>query len=115
MELLTLSHYPTVIADVQRQILTQEQRIRQLKYQLAEFDMKIEQAIADNPKLRNDQLRDAKRKEWKNSQKYLDIVTHKEEAEDQRQALKIQLEQLKAQFEVEKLLIRERVAALENC
>lgn len=115
MELLTLSDYPTAIADVQRQILTQEQRVRQLKYQLAEFDMKIEQAIADNPRLKNDQLRDAKRKEWKNAQKYLDIVTYKEEAEDQRQALKIQLEQLKAQFEVEKLLLQERVAALENC
>jgi predicted nucleic acid-binding Zn-ribbon protein len=115
MEPLSLSQYPNAIAEVQRQILAQEQRIRQLKYQLADFDLKIEQAIADNPKLRNDQLRDAKRKEWKNAQKYLDIVTHKEEAEDQRQALKIQLEQLKAQFEVEKLLIRERVAALENC
>lgn len=115
MEPLPLSQYPNAIAEVQKQILTQEQRIRQLKYQLADFDLKIEQAIAGNTKLRNEQLRDAKRQEWKNAQKYLDIVIQKEEAEDQLKTLKIQLEQLKAQFDVEKLLLRERVASMEKC
>lgn len=114
MEPLPLSQYPNAIAEVQKQILAQEQRIRQLKYQLTDFDLKIEQAIADNTKLRNEQLRDAKRREWKNAQKYLDIVIQKEEAEDQLKTLKIQLEQLKAQFDVEKLLLRERVASMEK-
>jgi hypothetical protein len=114
-EPLPLSQYPTAIADVQKQILVQEQRIRQLKYQLVEFDLKIEQAIADDPQLKNEQLRDAKRLGWKNAQKYRDIVAQKEEAEDQLKTLKIQLEQLKAYFEVEKLLLRERIASMEKC
>lgn len=110
MELSPISQYPTAIAEVQRKLLAQDQRIRQLKYQLAEFDLKIEQAIADDPKLKNEQLRDAKRRGWKNAQKYRDIIAQQEEAEDQRQTLKIQLDQLKAEFEVEKLLLRERIA-----
>jgi len=114
-EPLPLSQYPTAIADVQKQILVQEQRIRQLKYQLVEFDLKIEQAIADDPQLKNEQLRDTKRLGWKNAQKYRDIVSQKEEAEDQLKTLKIQLEQLRAYFEVEKLLLRERIASMEKC
>lgn len=114
MEPLPLSQYPIVIAEVQKQLLAQEQHIRQLKYQLTDFDLKIEQAIADNPRLKNEQLRDAKRREWKNAQKYLNIVIQKEEAEDQLKTLKIQLEQLKAQFDVEKLLLRERLASMET-
>lgn len=114
MEPLPLSQYPTAIAEVQRQILSQEQRIRQLKYQRAEFDLKIEQAIADDPQLRNEQLRDAKRRGWKNAQKYRELVAQDEEAGDRLKMLKIQLEQLKAQFEVEKLLLRERIASMEK-
>jgi len=34
--------------------------------------------------------------------------------EDQLKMLKIQLEQLKAYFEVEKLLLRERIASMEK-
>ncbi len=114
MEPLPLSQYPTAIAEVQRQILSQEQRIRQLKYQRAEFDLKIEQAIADDPQLKNEQLRDAKRRGWKNAQKYRDLVAQEEEAGDRLKMLKIQLEQLKAQFEVEKLLLQERIASREK-
>lgn len=114
MEPLPLSQYPTAIAEVQRQILSQEQRIRLLKYQRAEFDLKIEQAIADDPQLRNEQLRDAKRRGWKNAQKYRDLVAQEEEAGDRLKMLKIQLEQLKAQFEVEKLLLQERIASREK-
>lgn len=114
MEPLPLSQYPTAIAEVQRQILSQEQRIRLLKYQRAEFDLKIEQAIADDPQLRNEQLRDAKRRGWKNAQKYRNLVAQEEEAGDRLKMLKIQLEQLKAQFEVEKLLLQERIASREK-
>ena len=114
MEPLPLSQYPNVIAEVQKKILAQEQQIRQLKYQLVEFDLKIEQAIADDPNLRNEQLRDAKRRGWKNAQKYKDIVNQKEEAEDQLKTLKIQLELLKAQFDVEKLLLQERIASMSK-
>ena len=114
MEPLPLSQYPNTIAGVQKQLLAQNQRIRQLKYHLADFNLKIEQAIADDPQLKNEQLRDAKRQGWKNAQKYRHIVAQQEEAEDQHQALKIQLQQLQSQFEVEKLLLRERIAFIEK-
>lgn len=96
-------------------VFVQEQQIRETKYKLVDFDLKIEQAIAENSRLRNEQLRDAKRREWKNAEKYRIVVNQKEEAEDRLKILKIQLEQIKAQFEVEKLLLRERIASMEKC
>lgn len=92
METLSFSDYPTAIAEVQTQILVQEQQIRETKYKLVDFDLKIEQAIAENSKLRNEQLRDAKRREWKNAEKYRIVINQKEEAEDRLKILKIQLE-----------------------
>ncbi len=105
---MDIQQFPAAIAQLQRQILQTDQSIRSCQQQLAEFDLKIEQALAEDP-VPDEQTRKLKRLSWQQAEKYRTVVQKLTATQDQRQELVIQLEQLRNQFEVEKLLRQERL------
>lgn len=107
---MDIQQYPAAIAQLQRQVLQADQAIRDLKQQLAEFDFKIEQALAEDPELQDEQIRKVKRLSWQHADKYRNVMSQLSAAELQHQELGIQLEQLRNQFEVEKLLRQEKLS-----
>lgn len=110
---MKLNEYPIQIANLQRQLLAQEQQVRRLKDTLATFDREIEGTIAFDPDLKNDAQRKAKRAELMATEDYQGLLLDLRSAQDTQAELEIDLEFLRSQFSVAKLEQREAIVSME--
>jgi hypothetical protein len=108
-----LRTYPKGIAKVQLQILRLDRRTRKAQQQLDGFTADIEQAIANDPDLKNDQQRKAKRLELMQDSKYSTLAEALAEASERRTRLEINLQLQRNEFAVRKLEYRDYIASKE--
>lgn len=109
-----LQEYPGAIAQLQYQLLNINQLIEKLELDVNRICNQIETQIAFDPELKNDQQRKAKKTElirqsgdYESSYRSLAKETFK------RSQVEIQLEQLKSEFSVLRLIKREAIAKME--
>jgi multidrug resistance efflux pump len=111
---MDFADYPLAIAKLERQLLRTSQAMRRSQADLEKLQMTIEQAIAADLDLKDEQQRKARRLElitgndFQNAQQVLQ--THS----DRRAELDIELQLLRNQFTVAKLEKREAIAQAEN-
>jgi hypothetical protein len=108
-----LLKYPQEIAQVQRCILRLDRRARKVRQALDRKTAQIEQAIAVDPDLKNDQQRKAKRFELSEADDYRVLVETVTDYQDRRMQLEIQLQLLRDEFSVLKLQYRDAIASKE--
>lgn len=108
-----LKEYPSKIAEVEILILNLDRQVNIYKEQLSFMDADIENAIASNKELKNEQQRKTKRLELKQEPDYLQAKAALTEAVEKRDKEVIQLNLLRNQFSVAKLEERKAIANLE--
>lgn len=108
-----LIQYPKDIAQIQSRILRLDRRIRKAQKQLDQLTADIELAIANNPDLKNDQQRRAKRLELMQAPEFVVLADAVAEGTDRRTRLEIQLGLLRNEFSVLKLQFRDHIASKE--
>ncbi|MDX2242360.1 MAG: hypothetical protein NW224_16875 [Leptolyngbyaceae cyanobacterium bins.302] len=108
-----LRTYPSAIAKVQTQILRLDGKIRKAQQELDGYTTDIEQAIATDPDLKNDQQRKAKRLELMRDSKYVVLADALADAVDRRTRLEIELQRHRNEFSVRKLEYRDHIASKE--
>jgi hypothetical protein len=109
----SLLKYPQEIAQVHRCILRLDRRARKVRQALDRKTAQIEQAIAVDPDLKNDQQRKAKRFELSEADDYRVLVETVADYQDRRTQLEIQLQLLRDEFSVLKLQYRDAIASKE--
>jgi hypothetical protein len=110
---MKLKEYPTAIAKAANQTRRLEGDIWDARNELAELDYQIEGVITNDPDLKNDQQRKAKRLELQQSDASLTARQTLRRSEANLNAAQIQLTLLRDLFRVEILESRERIARLE--
>jgi regulator of replication initiation timing len=110
---LLLSEFPQQLADLAQQLHEADKVIRQRQQQLDTLTAEIEQAIAGDRDLKNEQQRKAKRLELTTSTAYQQAQAALQTAQDERHQLHIQYRLIADRFTVAKLITRERIASLE--
>ncbi|MGK7949598.1 MAG: hypothetical protein AB4368_12585 [Xenococcaceae cyanobacterium] len=108
-----LKEYPSKIAEVEILILNLDRQVNIYKEQLSFMDADIENAIASNKELKNEQQRKTKRLELKQEPDYLQAKAALAEAVEKRAQEVIQLNLLRNQFSVAKLEERKAIASFE--
>lgn len=111
---MQLKDYPTAIAQAAKTTQRLEANVWDAKNALAALDWQIEQAIAHDPDLKNDQQRRARRLEQQNTASYLKAREAVRKAEAKLEAAQIELTYLRDTFRIEILETRERIARLES-
>lgn len=111
---MQLKDYPAAIASAAKTTQYLEANVWGAKNALAALDWQIEQAIAHDPNLKNDQQRKAQRLEQQNTASYLKARENVWEAEAKLEAAQIELTYLRDTFRLEILEARERIARLER-
>ncbi len=108
-----LKQYPKAIASVEEKLLKLNQEIA-IQNQLISFlDADLEQEIASNKELKNEQQRKTKRLELRQEPDYLQFLAALAEATEKRDRAIIQLNLLRNQFSVAKLEMRQAIAQME--
>lgn len=107
---MKLNEYPQQIYQQQLKIHHWEQQIEIHTEQLMFMDADIENAIALDKDLKNDQQRKAKRLEMQQHPDYLQIKTQLKEAKEKRILESIYLDLMCNQFSVLKLEERRKIA-----
>jgi multidrug resistance efflux pump len=110
---MNLADYPLAIAKLERRLLRTSKSIRRCQSHLEQLHTAIEQAIAADLDLKNEQQRKAKRLELLNGNDYLSAQRILQTYSDSRASLEINLSLLRNQFTVAKLEIRQAVAQAE--
>ncbi|QSJ14153.1 hypothetical protein JYQ62_19640 [Nostoc sp. UHCC 0702] len=111
---LHLHEYPGAIANLQVQLLKLDQSVEQISQRVKHVCDQFELQTAFDPELKNEQQRKAKKAELiRQSGDYEQLNHVLGEETYRRDILCIQLEQLKSEFSVAKLLKRETVARVE--
>ena len=110
---MKLSEYPIAIFNSQSALINADSAVQKARDIVAACDAEIEQAIAFDPELKNEQQRKAKRHELISEDIYQAALMDQRRAEQERDRLRIELEFLKNQFSVAKLELRLRTAELE--
>jgi uncharacterized phage infection (PIP) family protein YhgE len=110
---LLLSEFPQQLADLAQQLHEADKVIRQQQHQLDTLTAEIEQAIASDHDLKNEQQRKAKRLELTTRTAYQQAQAALQTAQDERHQLHIQYRLIADRFTVAKLITRERIASLE--
>lgn len=111
---MKLSDYPNAIAEVQRQLLQVQQRLRTAKETVIFCLSTLDRAIAFSTELKNDAQRKAKRTELMESDSdYIEAQQALQRLEDLQAELEIELGLLRNQFSVLKLERREAIAQIE--
>lgn len=108
-----LRAYPQAIAKVQQQILRLDAKICKAQQQLDQLTAVIEQTIANDPELKNDQQRKAKRLELMHNPEYTVLVDALAEATERKTRLEIELQLQRNEFSVRKLEYRDYIASKE--
>jgi hypothetical protein len=108
-----LINYPKDIADVQKCIVRLDRRIRKAQRLLDTRNYEIEQAIADDTDLKNDQQRRAKRLAHTQDPEYIALSEAVADATDRKTRLEIQLGQLRNEFSILKLQYRDEIVSKE--
>jgi len=108
-----LRDYPSTIAKIQLQILRLDRKIRTAQQDLDGYTADIEQAIATDPELKNDQQRKAKRLELMRDTKYTMLVNALADGIERRTRLEIELQLQRSEFSVRKLEYRDHIASKE--
>jgi uncharacterized protein YxjI len=113
-ETMKLTEYPTAIADLQKEMLKLDQKLRTLRESVAFCLNSIDRQIAFNQDLKNDSQRKAKRAELMETDgDYIEASLQLKNAEDIRAELEIDLQLLRNTFSLLKLERREAIAAME--
>src|SRR5579883_3012433 len=108
---LELRDYPELIAEKELALLRLDRQITRDKNALESAINEIEREIAFDEELRNDHQRRAKKHEMLTSQAWYEELTARiAETEGEIRRMSIELNLLRNQFSLEKLLLRERVA-----
>jgi len=111
---MELKDYPGAIAYIQTQILDLNQEIEQISQSLNRICNQFELQVAFDPELKNDSQRKAKKAELIASSGDYEYLSKDLAARIYgRDRAQIQLEQLKNEFTILKLLKREETARLE--
>jgi hypothetical protein len=111
---MKLNEYPTMIADLQRQMLKLDQQLRTLRESVTFCLSAIDRHIAFDQNLKNDSQRKAKRTELMESDPdYIQALLELRQAEDCRAESEIDLQLLQSQFSLLKLERREAIAQME--
>ena len=105
-----LQEYPALIAQASRALLTHRQKMRPWEESIATYDAEIEQQIANDPDLRNDSQRKAKRADLQAAEDYKALLIDLNKLRDLRTELDIQLQQIENEFACKKLLIQHAIA-----
>lgn len=108
-----LRDYPHEIHKVQLQILRLDRKIRKAQQELDRLTAAIEQAIASDPELKNDQQRKAKRLELMQAPDYTVLTEALTEASERKTRLEIDLQLKRNEFAVRKLEFRDYIASKE--
>ena len=111
---LELRDYPELIAEKELAVLRLERQRDRDKSSLEAAINAIDREIAFDENLKNDHQRRARRHEMLTSQAWFEELTERiERTEVEIRKLVIELNLLRNQFSIEKLLLRERVALSE--
>jgi multidrug resistance efflux pump len=110
---MNLADYPLAIAKLERRILKTSKCIRRCQTHLEQLSVMIEQAIATDLDLKNEQQRKAKRLELLSTSDYQSAQRVLQTYGDRRAALEINLTLLKNRFSVAKLEQRAAIAQME--
>ncbi len=111
---MDFADYPLAIAKLERQLLRTSKDMRRYQADLEKLQMAIEQAIAADLELKNEQQRKAKRLELINSDDFQNAQRAVQTHGDRRAELEIDLQLLRNQFTVAKLEKREAIAQVES-
>lgn len=111
---MKLNEYPAAIAQVQRQILTLDQRLIGLQETVSFMAMEVEKRVIADGSLTNDTKRKARRLELQQSDPdFYRASIDLKEAQAKREGLEIDLQLLLNQFSVLKLEERRAIAMME--
>ena len=111
---LKINQYPSVIAQLQRQTLKDEQQIRQLTESISILTAAIDRQIAFDTSLKNESQRKAKRATLiASNSDYITTANHLKIVQDHRDELLIKLQLHRSQFSILKLEWREAIARQE--
>lgn len=110
---MKLIQYPQAIAETERQLLKATQALRAAQAELDQLNAAIDSEIANNSELKNDAQRKAKRSDLMSEQLYQECLKEWQYQADNRTAVEIELNLLRNQFTVQKLLLRESIALRE--
>jgi chromosome segregation ATPase len=111
---MQISDYPGAIAQLQYQLLNLNQQIEKFSQSINRICNQFEMQIAFDPELKNDQQRKAKKTELiRQSGDYESLSSALAKETFKRSQIEIQLEQLKSEFAVLRLIKREAIAKLE--
>lgn len=108
-----LRDYPQAIHDLQMKIWRLDSKIVQAQRDLDIYTANIEQAIATDPELKNDQQRKAKRLELMQDSKYVVLSDALTDGTRRRSKLEIELQLKRNEFSVRKLEYRDHIATKE--
>ncbi|MFN6460808.1 MAG: hypothetical protein RMZ41_003045 [Nostoc sp. DedVER02] len=111
---MQLHDYPGAIAQLQYQLLNLNQQIEKISQSINRICNQFEAQVAFDPELKNDQQRKAKKTELiRQSGDYESLSSAIAKETFKRSQVEIQLEQLKSEFSVLRLLKREAIARME--
>jgi multidrug resistance efflux pump len=111
---MKLSEYPAAIAQVQRQILTLDQRLIGLQETVSFMAMEVEKRVITDANLTNDTKRKARRLDLQQSDPdFYRASIDLKKAQAKRKALEIDLQLLLNQFSVLKLEERRAITMME--
>lgn len=109
-----LHEYPGKIASIQHQLLNLNQQIEQIQANINKLCGKFELTVAFDSELKNEQQRKAKKSqllEESGDYEALKLTLIRETIK--RDRMEIELEQMRSEFSIAKLLKREAIARLE--
>ena len=111
---LDLRDYPELIAEKELALLRLDRQVNRDRSSLDLAVNEIERDVAFDENLKNDHQRRAKKHEMLTSQPWHEELTDRiDQTEAEIRRLTIELNLLRNQFSLEKLLLRERVALAE--
>lgn len=109
-----LHEYPEAIANVQRQLLKADEKIRQFNESVGWAETAIDRQIAFDQSLKNDAQRKARKAELlQTDEVYIEAAIALKHAQDRRAELLIELERLRNWFSILKLEIKAAIAQRE--
>ncbi|MGI0494285.1 hypothetical protein ACN4EG_21065 [Alkalinema pantanalense CENA528] len=110
---MNLKDYPSAIAKAAKTLQRLEGQVWEHKNELTAWDWQIENTIASDVELKNEQQRKAKRLELQMGESYQQAREKLHKAEAKLEAAQIHLTMLRDTFRIEILETRERIARLE--
>ncbi|MEG3440163.1 hypothetical protein V0288_23740 [Pannus brasiliensis CCIBt3594] len=110
---MELKFFPQAIATAERDLLNRDQDLDVAIQALAFIESEIERAIAEDPELKNDQQRKAKRLEMQGDRSYTEARDSVKRAKHKKGLAEIKVNKTRNEFIVKKLEFRREIANLE--